>query len=50
MVAASGKLTDGQFNNIWGNKSSKEVEQMVFKYLSTGVPLNEYQFKLVEKG
>jgi hypothetical protein len=50
MVAASGKLTDGQFDNLWNNKSSKEVEQMVFKYLSTGVPLNEYQFRMVEKG
>lgn len=50
MVGANGKLTDGQFNNIWENKGDKEIEQMVFKYLSTGVPLNEYQFKLVEKG
>lgn len=50
MVAASGKLTDGQFNNLWENRSSKEVEEMIFKYLSTGVPLNEYQFRLIEKG
>jgi hypothetical protein len=50
MVAASGKLTDGQFNNLWNNKSDKEIEQMLFKYLSTGVPLNEYQFRIIEKG
>jgi hypothetical protein len=50
MVGAKGVLTDEQFNNLWDNKSDKEVEQMLFKYLSTGVPLNEYQFRIIEKG
>jgi len=50
MVAASGKLTDGQFNNIWNNKSNKQVEQMLFQYLSTGAPISEYQFKTIGTG
>jgi hypothetical protein len=50
MVAVSGSLPDKQFDNLWQNRNDKEVEQMIFKYLSTGVPLNEYQFRIIEKG
>lgn len=50
LVGANGSLLDNQFDNLWTNKKDKEVEQMIFKYLSTGVPLNEYQFRIIEKG
>lgn len=50
LVGANGKLSDEQFNDVWENRNDKEVEQMLFKYLSTGLPLNEYQFRIIEKG
>jgi hypothetical protein len=50
LVGAKGVLTDAQFNNIWNNKSDKQVEQMLFQYLSTGVPISEYQLKTIGTG
>lgn len=50
LTAVKGELSDKQFDNLWNNKNDKEVEKMLFKYLSTGVPLNEYQFRIIEKG
>jgi hypothetical protein len=48
--ATQGVLTDRQFDQIWNNKKDAQVEEMLLKYLETGIPLNEYQFRIIEKG
>lgn len=48
--AVQGELPDNQFNQLWKNRSNKEVDEMIMKYLETGVALNEYQFRIIEKG
>lgn len=48
--AVRGVLPDNQFNQLWKNRSNKEVDEMIMKYLETGTPINEYQFRIIEKG
>lgn len=48
--AVRGELPDNQFNQLWKNRSNKEVDEMIMKYLETGTALNEYQFRIIEKG